>query len=87
MNESKIGDKSKIEEMGRKAVGDGTSKKKGRLVPRRSCQSSWHPSLRYTTDYFYDCTCGGKPEYVGSEWKWRCPECGATNYEPDEIRE
>ena len=61
------------EEMGRKTVGDGT-RKKGRLI-------------QHETDYFYDCTCGGKPEYVGSEWKWRCPECGATNYEVQEESE
>ena len=31
-------------------------------------------------DNTYKCTCGGKPEYVGSEWKWECPKCGAKNY-------
>ena len=31
-------------------------------------------------DKTYKCTCGGKPEYVGSEWKWECPKCGAKNY-------
>jgi len=40
-------------------------------------------------DYYFTCTCGGKPEYVGfvcrivfirSEWVWKCFDCGANNY-------
>jgi NADH pyrophosphatase NudC (nudix superfamily) len=36
--------------------------------------------VKHETDLFYNCTCGGKPKYVESEWKWRCPDCGAKNY-------
>ena len=36
--------------------------------------------VQHKHDYKYDCTCGGIPEYVGSEWMWKCPECGSTNY-------
>ena len=36
--------------------------------------------VQHTTDYLYDCTCGGKPKYVESEWKWKCFKCGAKNY-------
>jgi len=41
--------------------------------------------VQHTNDFEYDCTCGGKPVYVASEWKWRCPKCGSNNWEDDVI--
>ena len=43
-------------------------KKKGKLI-------------QHKTDYKYDCTCGGRLIYMGSEWQWKCERCGASNYE------
>jgi len=36
--------------------------------------------IQHKNDYEYDCSCGGIPKYVGSEWRWECPDCGANNY-------
>ena len=43
--------------------------------------------IQHKNDYCYDCTCGGVPEYIESEWKWKCPKCGANNYEKGTVVE
>jgi NADH pyrophosphatase NudC (nudix superfamily) len=49
--------------------------KKGKLIQKR--ERAKNPEDFYK----YDCSCGGKPKYVESEWKWKCSKCGANNYE------
>lgn len=50
-------------------------KKKGQLN-----QNLYQITKNKDDFYKYTCTCGGKPKYIGSEWKWECEKCGARNY-------
>jgi len=54
---------------------NGGKVKKGHLIQKRI-------NAKNPDDFYkYYCTCRGIPKYVGSEWKWECSKCKASNYE------